>query len=116
MKTRRMKGLSWASCLVMLMGATARADRPAFQGHVALFGNLHSHSKLSDDVEGAGDEMLPSAAFAHAHENGLDFLASSDHHKATDSEHRLWLTAAEYKTHLFDAAMAYNEEHEGDFV
>jgi len=54
-----------------------------------MFGNLHAHSKLSDDVINAGDDMLPIVAFRYAHQHGLDFLAISDHHKADDSPHSL---------------------------
>ncbi len=58
-------------------------DRPQHEGKVVLFGNLHAHSKLSDDIKGAGDELLPSKAFQYAHLHGLDFLAITDHHNAT---------------------------------
>ena len=90
--------------------------RPSHEGKVVLFGNLHAHSKLSDDIAGAGDELLPSEAFKYAHAHGLDFLAITDHHKATDSPNRLWMTAAEYKEKLFDVAMAYNAAHIEAFV
>lgn len=103
---------------VALIGVStsALAEPPAFDGKVVLFGNLHAHSKLSDDISNAGNEMLPIKAFEYADAHGLDFLAISDHQKATDSSHRLWMTQSEYKTQLYDVAMAYNAAHPNGFV
>ena len=98
---------------VLLPCESALPDRPQHDGKVVLFGNLHAHSKLSDDIENAGDEMLPSKAFPYAHQHGLDFLAITDHHKADDSEHTLRMEPNEYKTKLFDVAMQYNMDHAG---
>jgi hypothetical protein len=41
-----------------------------------FFGNLHSHTSFSD---GSG---LPQAAYAHARDVGLDFLAVTEHNHA----------------------------------
>jgi len=57
-------------------------DRPQHEGKVVLFRNLHANSKLSDDIENAGDELLPSKAIPYVHPHGLDFRAITDHHKA----------------------------------
>src|SRR5688572_13045464 len=56
------------------------ANRPSHDGKTLLFGNLHSHSVLSDDVSDAtaGAQVLDGFTYAQAH--GLDFLAISDHH------------------------------------
>jgi hypothetical protein len=99
--------------------ATASAshrDRPTHDGKVVLFGNLHAHSNLSDDVEVKLPEMVPDKAFDYARTHGLDFLALSDHHKAVDSQHRLFMDPAEYKTQLYEVAMKYNTDHAGEFV
>lgn len=92
------------------------AERPSYESKVVLFGNLHAHSKLSRDISGAGDEMLPIRAFEYAHSHGLDFLAISDHHKAPEPSRRLFMTANEYKTLLYDVAMKYNCDHPGQFI
>lgn len=92
------------------------AQRPTHDGKVLLFGNLHAHSQLSDDVQSTGDAMSPLKAFQYAHQHGLDFLAISDHHKATDSSNRLWMTQSEYKSQLFDIAVKYNADHPGLFI
>jgi len=91
-------------------------ERPQHEGKVVLFGNLHAHSKLSDDVDGEEDELLPSKAFPYAQQHGLDFLAITDHHKATDSDHTLRMEPDEYKTKLFDVAKQYNMDHAGEFI
>ena len=104
--------------LLLILGQIVEAQESTrnFSGKLVLFGNLHAHSKLSDDVEGAGDEMLPVHAFEYADENGLDFLAVTDHHKATDANHRLWMMPQEYKQKLYDVAMEYNQSHVGEFI
>ncbi len=87
---------------VFLVGCTAPggeeafSQTTAFDGKVVLFGNLHAHSKLSDDIRNAADDMLPVRAFEYADEHGLDFLAITNHHKATDSTHRLFMARDEY--------------------
>ncbi len=102
--------------IIIALSTTAWAEKPSHDDKVVLFGNLHAHSKLSDDIKHVGDEMLPDKAFPYAHQNGLDFLAITDHHKATDSSHRLSMTRQEYKTLLYDVAMQYNSDHAGEFV
>ena len=91
-------------------------DRPQHAGKIVLFSNLHAHSKLSDDIENAGYELLPSKAFPYAQQHGLDFLEITDHHKATDSDHTLRMEPDEYKTKLFDVAKQYNMDHAGEFI
>jgi len=107
-----------AAAAVLVSGGLepARAQRPKHRGKVAMFGNLHAHSKLSGDIQNAGDEMLPARAFAYAQKHGLDFLAISDHHKATDTQPRYFVTAADYTSLLYDAAMAFNKKAKGKFV
>lgn len=95
---------------------TASAQPPTFEGKTLLFGNLHAHSRLSDDVHGAGADMLPMRAFEYADAHGIDFLAISDHQQATDARHRLFMDPAEYKTQLYDVALAYNAAHRGRFI
>jgi hypothetical protein len=92
------------------------AQRPSHDGKILLFGNLHAHSQLSADVESSDDEMLPAKAFKYAHENGLDFLAISDHHKADDSPGPTFRLTTTYGTQLFDAAMSYNSQHLDKFI
>ena len=98
----------------------AAADPPAHGGMVALFGNLHTHSRLSDDTENVPDaelgQMTCQFAFESARTHGLDFLAVTDHQKATDSNHRLFMTPDEYRTQLLEVARAYNVAHAGEFV
>ena len=92
---------------------------PPFTGtppKVVLFGNLHAHYKLSDDIKNAGDNMLPIKAFEYAHANGLDFLAITDHHQGTDAPGRLSLTQTEYKEKLYDVALDYNSKNKMKFV
>jgi hypothetical protein len=90
------------SLLLFVSGSSLlAANHPTHEGKVLLFGNLHAHSKLSDDVDNATDEFLPLKAFRYAHQHGLDFLAISDHHKAVNSNHRLFMTENEYKTLLY---------------
>ncbi|MCI0364797.1 MAG: hypothetical protein L0219_13030 [Phycisphaerales bacterium] len=112
-----LKMIVGALCGLQVTAANAQpTPRPAHDGKVVLFGNLHAHSKLSDDVNNAGNEMLPIRAFEYAQAHGLDFLAISDHHKAVDSNHRLWMTQAEYTSQLFDVATQYNQDHAGEFI
>lgn len=99
-----------------IVSTNCQAQRPTHDGKVVLFGNLHAHSKLSDDISGAGNEMLPSKAFQYAFEHGVDFLAITDHHKAIDSNHRISMEDNEYKTLLFDVAMQFNASHSGEFI
>ena len=82
----------------------ATAEFPSYEGNTVLFGNLHAHTALSDDVRDPDNELSPAQAFKYAREHGLDFLALSDHHKATDSSHRLFMTANEYRNKLFNVA------------
>ena len=100
--------------VVVLCGSTALADPPSYKGKMVLFGNLHAHSALSDDVSDPSSELSPLQAFIYADQHGLDFLALSDHHKATDSSHRLSMTADEYKNQLFKVAKDYTSDH--DFI
>ena len=44
-------------------GGVSYAERPSHDGKVLLFGNLHAHSKLSDDIHGAGNEMNEESGF-----------------------------------------------------
>lgn len=104
------------SLLLLASAVSVAAEAPSYEGKVVLFGNLHAHSKLSDDISGVGDEMLPARAFEYADAHGVDFLAISDHQKATDSSHRLSMMQSEYKTKLYDVAMSYNAAHPGQFV
>lgn len=61
--------------LLLLHGQVASA-----QTEKVFFGNLHSHTSYSD---GSG---LPSEAYQHAREAGLDFLVISDHnHKQAEN-------------------------------
>lgn len=61
--------------LLLLHGQVASA-----QTEKVFFGNLHSHTSYSD---GSG---LPSEAYEHAREAGLDFLVISDHnHKQAEN-------------------------------
>ena len=92
----------------------AIADSPTYKGHTVLFGNLHAHSALSDDVSDPANELTPDKAFTYARKNGLDFLALSDHHKATDSSHRLSMTQSEYKNQLYDVAASHSAD--ADFI
>ena len=92
-----------------LLAANAGAESPSYKGKMVLFGNLHAHSKLSDDVRDPNNEMSPLQAFTFAGQNGVDFLAISDHHKATDSNHRIFMTASEYDNQLFDVADTFND-------
>lgn len=102
--------------LLLASSVTAVAEAPTYEGKVVLFGNLHAHSKLSDDIKNVGNEMLPIRAFEYADLHGLDFLAITDHQKAADSSHRLWMTQSEYKSQLYEVAMDYNAAHQGKFV
>jgi hypothetical protein len=102
-----------ASCISIV---SAAIQRPTHDGKTVMFGNLHAHSKLSDDVANAGDDMLPIAAFRYAHRHGLDFLAISDHHKADDSPHSLGMQPAEYKSKLYDIAVSYSATNDDGFV
>src|SRR6187399_1340649 len=104
-------------CLVLWSaGADAQQARPTFDGKVVLFGNLHSHSALSDDIAHGTHGVPPLEGFKYADDHGLDFLAISDHHKPPGSEHGLRLTDDEYENQLFKVAMDYNAAHPGLFV
>jgi len=84
-------------------------------GKTVLFGNLHAHSNLSGDFpKHAKKKASPFHAFKYAHEHGLDFLAITDHHKTKGS--RLRINPSTFKTNLYDTAMDYNKEHEGEFI
>jgi hypothetical protein len=110
----RTTALSLATAFLFV--SPALAERPSHEGKTLLFGNLHAHSKLSDDITSSGNELLPVKAYPYAHEHGLDFLAITDHHKAIDSDHRLFMTPADYQTKLLDVAAAYNAAHPGEFI
>lgn len=97
-------------------GAVAVRERPTHEGKVVLFGNLHAHSVLSDDVPDTLLEAKPLAGFDYARTHGLDFLAITDHHMATDAPGRNSLTAAQYQNDLFKVAMDYNAANPGQFV
>lgn len=87
------------------------------EGKRVFFGNLHSHSFLSDDVKVSyHDLMTPVLAFEYAKKNGLDFLAVTDHHMAVDSDYRLFIENHEYVNSLFSEAKKFNENNEGEFV
>jgi hypothetical protein len=107
----------WSLLVLISFPTFSYAQRPTHEGKVLLFGNLHAHSQLSADVQSSDDEMLPSKAFKYAHENGLDFLAISDHHKADDSPGQPFrITSSDFTTRLFDAAMGYNSQHADKFI
>ncbi len=91
-------------------------NRPTHEGRVVLFGNLHAHSTLSDDVPDTTADTTPQKGFEYAKAHGLDFLAISDHHMAVDAAGRNWLTADEYQDKLFKVAMDFNAAHPGEFV
>lgn len=63
-----------------------------------------------------GDELLPAHAFKYAHDHGLDFLAITDHFQGMGSPRPLIITGDDYKSKLFDVAMAYNADHAGEFI
>ncbi len=91
-------------------------NRPTHEGKVVLFGNLHAHSTLSDDVPDTTADTAPQKGFEYAKAHGLDFLAISDHHMAIDAAGRNWLTADEYQNKLFKVAMEFNAAHAGEFI
>lgn len=95
--------------------AAVNRDKEQFGGKHLLFGNLHAHSSLSDDVHHRDVDMRPESAFAYARDNGLDFLALSDHHKAANSNNRLFLTEDEFQNGLAAVADTFNARHD-DFV
>lgn len=97
--------------VLTLLVVIAAAEPPSYKGKIVLFGNLHAHSAQSDDVGDPNNQMSPLQAFTFASQNGIDFLAISDHHKATDSNHRLFMTASEYKNKLFNVANTFNSSH-----
>src|SRR5688572_15502350 len=107
--------LSAAACLAAPVAGQAR---PTVDGKVALFGGLHHHSALSDDVRAADrPNMSPVQAWDYVRTHGLDFIALSDHHKATDAPgNPLRLTVNEYEVQLFAAARDYCDQHVGTFV
>lgn len=85
-----------------------------------MFGNLHAHTAHSDDVRGALRDdagMQPTQAWATAQAGGLDFLAITDHHTATDAPTpRYYLEQQEYERQLYQAAVSYNAGAAGKFV
>jgi hypothetical protein len=95
---------------------------------VVLFGNLHSHSRLSDDTDtvpaAIRAQMTPLFGYTHAQEAGLDFLAISDHQKGRnvtsegiqEPENSLSMSEDEYLTQLVQVANDYNAAHQGQFV
>lgn len=103
---------------ILLFSCTVNADqnRPIYKNKVVLFGNLHAHSSLSGDVGGSNGDLIPANAFEYAHENGLDFIAITDHHKATDCTPTMRISKEEYNRDLYGVAMEYNEAHKGEFV
>lgn len=97
----------------------AFAQRPEHDGKVVLFGNLHAHSGLSGDFRKQGaPNRLPLNAFQYAQQKGLDFLAISDHHKATDSPgpSTLRIFLGDYSDKLFTAAEDFNAQQAGKFI
>ncbi len=99
--------MKWRSIDLLLFSfgtSLVFAEPPGYKGKIVLFGNLHAHSALSDDVHKPMTEMSPELAFTFASQNGIDFLAISDHHKATDSPGRLFMTQSEYEDQLVDKA------------
>jgi hypothetical protein len=122
MRRRRSLAIRLLVLLPALFGGapSAAAEPPAHGGMVVLFGNLHSHSNLSDDTSNVPDaelaQMTCRFGFENARTHGLDFLAVTDHHKAADSNHRLFMTPDEYRTQLLEVARAYNVAHAGQFV
>lgn len=94
--------------------AASRA-RPTHDGKTVLFGNLHAHSTLSDDVPDTIPEAAPLRGFEYAMAHGLDFLAITDHHMAVDAAGRNALTATEYQQ-LFTTAMNFNAAQAGKFI
>lgn len=109
--------LAFAALAVMEPNAPQVAGR-SYDGLVVLFGNLHAHSRLSDDVRQQFRHLMgPQQAYTYARQNGLDFLALSDHHQATDApaSRPLRMDPVEYQDELFDVAMAFNRQH-ADFV
>lgn len=110
-----LKFLVWTLVFFQVTNAVT-ATKPVFEGQTVLFGNLHAHSKLSDDVNNPPPGMTPLEGFSYAHRNGLDFLAITDHQQGPDTQNPLTMTAQEYKTELYDVAMAYNATNVGDFV
>lgn len=113
-----MKGARRAAafCWVLLVAWEAAAQDRAHDGKIVAFGNLHAHSRLSDDVRKNLPNMWPADGFAAADAAGLDFLAITDHHQAIDSPRRLALEKREYKEKLYEAAMKYNARRRGEFV
>jgi hypothetical protein len=107
-----------AVTVLMAPSLAGQAGRPIHDGRIALFGGMHHHSALSDDVPAADrPRMSPVQAWDYARTHGLDFLALTDHHKATDAPgNPLRLTAAEYEDQLFGAARDYCNQHAGAFV
>ncbi|MFC1664842.1 hypothetical protein ACFL17_04350 [Pseudomonadota bacterium] len=84
-----------------------------FDGKTILFGNLHAHSNLLDDVRSSDQIFSPRKASEYARNHGLNFLAISDHHKTVDTSHRLALDSAEYRDDLLAIAKEYNRNNPG---
>ena len=109
--------LAFAIALLALLAVLPALAQPGpdheHDGKVVMFGNLHAHSHLSDDIQPFDKNLSPRSGFRSAKANGLDFLAISDHHKAVDSPHRLFMTPKEYQEKLLDVAQTFNAENPG---
>lgn len=108
-----------SATFIVFLTLAAFAQRPEHDGKIVLFGNLHAHSGLSGDFRKQGaPNRLPLNAFQYAQQKGLDFLAITDHHKATDSPgpSNLRISPADYSDKLFKAAADYNTQQAGKFI
>lgn len=85
-----------------------------FEGNNIYFGDLHTHSKFSNDcIEREKMEITPDMAFEYAKNvKGLDFMAVTDHHQPWDIE-RNKIGEANWGV-LLDAVEKHNEN--GRFV